>query len=205
MSLGKGWAESRWKSTTATSLSCSAIQSSGASDCRRIKKVQKKSPDNRLDSSLNLAVRGGFEPPIRCRIHTFQACSFSHSDTSPNFSRHPAGGQRGATIGSRGNWVKHYFFLLFRSVNSHTAPVFAVKKCDGREEKTTVRQQKEERAETGSAREITLSPDSQNSYAASAISVGLPPCSSRCAGLRLPSNPDDKPQRDTTLSAAQWW
>lgn len=26
---------------------------------------------------------GGFEPPIRCRIHTFQACSFSHSDTSP--------------------------------------------------------------------------------------------------------------------------
>jgi len=22
---------------------------------------------------------------IRCRIHTFQACSFSHSDTSPNF------------------------------------------------------------------------------------------------------------------------
>ncbi len=33
--------------------------------------------------SLNMAVRGGFEPPIRCRIHTFQACSFSHSDTSP--------------------------------------------------------------------------------------------------------------------------
>ncbi len=33
--------------------------------------------------NLNMAVRGGFEPPIRCRIHTFQACSFSHSDTSP--------------------------------------------------------------------------------------------------------------------------
>ncbi len=33
----------------------------------------------------NLAVREGFEPSIRCRIHTFQACSFSHSDTSPNF------------------------------------------------------------------------------------------------------------------------
>ncbi len=31
-----------------------------------------------------MAVRGGFEPPIRCRIHTFQACSFSHSDTSPH-------------------------------------------------------------------------------------------------------------------------
>ncbi|CAN0493959.1 unnamed protein product, partial [Laminaria digitata] len=24
------------------------------------------------------------EPSIRFRIHTFQACSFSHSDTSPN-------------------------------------------------------------------------------------------------------------------------
>ena len=33
--------------------------------------------------SLNMAVREGFEPSIRCRIHTFQACSFSHSDTSP--------------------------------------------------------------------------------------------------------------------------
>ncbi len=36
-----------------------------------------------IDFVLNMAVRGGFEPPIRCRIHTFQACSFSHSDTSP--------------------------------------------------------------------------------------------------------------------------
>ena len=30
-----------------------------------------------------MAEREGFEPSIRCRIHTFQACSFSHSDTSP--------------------------------------------------------------------------------------------------------------------------
>ena len=37
----------------------------------------------RLSSEM-MAVRGGFEPPIRCRIHTFQACSFSHSDTSPH-------------------------------------------------------------------------------------------------------------------------
>ncbi len=44
----------------------------------------KKSSHFRTSSSLNMAVRGGFEPPIRCRIHTFQACSFSHSDTSPN-------------------------------------------------------------------------------------------------------------------------
>ena len=28
------------------------------------------------------AERKGFEPPIRCRIHAFQACSLNHSDTS---------------------------------------------------------------------------------------------------------------------------
>ena len=46
---------------------------------------------------LNMAVRGGFEPPIRCRIHTFQACSFSHSDTSPNCCSCLAG--TGANLG----------------------------------------------------------------------------------------------------------
>lgn len=40
---------------------------------------------------------GGFEPPIRCRIHTFQACSFSHSDTSPNCRSCLAG--TGANLG----------------------------------------------------------------------------------------------------------
>jgi hypothetical protein len=30
-----------------------------------------------------VAEREGFEPSIRCRIHTFQACSFDRSDTSP--------------------------------------------------------------------------------------------------------------------------
>ena len=34
-------------------------------------------------SNDNVAVREGVEPSIRYRIHTFQACSFSHSDTSP--------------------------------------------------------------------------------------------------------------------------
>ena len=53
--------------------------------------MQKKSPEISLDSSLNVAVRGGFEPPIRCRIHTFQACSFSHSDTSPQIVADRAG------------------------------------------------------------------------------------------------------------------
>ena len=38
-----------------------------------------------LDFLIYLAVRGGFEPPIRDdRIHAFQACSFSHSDISPH-------------------------------------------------------------------------------------------------------------------------
>ncbi len=44
-----------------------------------------KGPVLRRGLLLYLAVREGFEPSIRCRIHTFQACSFSHSDTSPNF------------------------------------------------------------------------------------------------------------------------
>ena len=30
-----------------------------------------------------LAESEGFEPSIRCRIHTFQACAFDHSATSP--------------------------------------------------------------------------------------------------------------------------
>ena len=62
---------------------------------------------------LNMAVRGGFEPPIRCRIHTFQACSFSHSDTSPNcFAARPHRWQRGATIGSWSETVKKNLYRL---------------------------------------------------------------------------------------------
>ena len=72
--------------------------------------MRKKSSHFRTSSSLNMAVRGGFEPPIRCRIHTFQACSFSHSDTSPNcFAAKPHGWQRGATIGSWSKTVKKNF------------------------------------------------------------------------------------------------
>ena len=72
--------------------------------------IRKKSPYLRTSSSLKMAVRGGFEPPIRCRIHTFQACSFSHSDTSPNcFATKPHGWQRGATIGSWSKTVKKNF------------------------------------------------------------------------------------------------
>ena len=39
---------------------------------------------NTIDETKEcLAEREGFEPSIRCRIHTFQACAFSHSATSP--------------------------------------------------------------------------------------------------------------------------
>ena len=35
-----------------------------------------------------LAEREGFEPSIRCRIHTFQACAFNHSAISPKILPH---------------------------------------------------------------------------------------------------------------------
>ncbi len=58
----------------------------------------------------------GIRTPIRCRIHTFRACSFSHSDTSPYcFAAHP-GWATGATIGSCAKTVKQYLFFLYRSV-----------------------------------------------------------------------------------------
>ena len=44
-------------------------------------------PDKKKDCEgslfFYLVEREGFEPSIRCRIHAFQACSFSRSDTSP--------------------------------------------------------------------------------------------------------------------------
>ncbi len=33
-----------------------------------------------------MAERKGFEPLIRCRIHTFQACAFDHSAISPEIN-----------------------------------------------------------------------------------------------------------------------
>ena len=58
----------------------------------------------------NMAVRGGFEPPIRCRIHTFQACSFSHSDTSPYCL--PVISGTGANVGKSACGVNQLFALL---------------------------------------------------------------------------------------------
>ena len=47
----------------------------------------------RLISLIQLAEREGFEPSVRCqRTHTFQACSFGRSDTSPEVVE----GKRGA-------------------------------------------------------------------------------------------------------------
>ncbi len=34
-----------------------------------------------------LAEREGFEPSIRCRIHTFQACAFDRSAISPKWAK----------------------------------------------------------------------------------------------------------------------
>ncbi len=61
---------------------------------------------------LNMAVRGGFEPPIRCRIHTFQACSFSHSDTSPYCCSSTTG--TGANLGKYAACVNQLFQKIAR-------------------------------------------------------------------------------------------
>ncbi len=47
---------------------------------------------------MNVAVSERFELSIRCRIHTFQACSFSHSDNSPNQILVGIVNQRGANL-----------------------------------------------------------------------------------------------------------
>ena len=69
--------------------------------------MRKKSPYLRTSSFSNMAVRGGFEPPIRCRIHTFQACSFSHSDTSPYCCSCATG--TGANLGKYRSGVNQLF------------------------------------------------------------------------------------------------
>ena len=48
-----------------------------------LREFQAQKKPHCCSSLIKMAVREGFEPSIRCRIHTFQACSFSHSDTSP--------------------------------------------------------------------------------------------------------------------------
>ena len=43
--------------------------------------IKEKSPYC-VQAHLEYGGEGDSEPPIRCRLHTFQACSFSHSDTT---------------------------------------------------------------------------------------------------------------------------
>ena len=74
--------------------------------------MRKKSPYLRTSSFSNMAVRGGFEPPIRCRIHTFQACSFSHSDTSPYCCSSTTG--TGANLGKYVACVNQLFQKVVR-------------------------------------------------------------------------------------------
>ncbi len=53
------------------------------SDPTRSQAHTKKPQRFRARAFLYMAEREGFEPSVRCRTHTFQACSFDHSDTSP--------------------------------------------------------------------------------------------------------------------------
>ena len=75
-----------------------------------------------LDANPGFLFEFGGERGVRTldtlsRIHTFQACSFSHSDTSPYFVVAYSLVQRGATIGREGDPVKQNFLVSTRPVN----------------------------------------------------------------------------------------
>jgi hypothetical protein len=65
-----------------------------------------------------MAVREGFEPSIRCRIHTFQACSFSHSDTSPLLNS--CLGVSSSPFNRAVRWLRRTLCVLFVSSASQT-------------------------------------------------------------------------------------
>ena len=69
-------------------------------------------------SSFKMAVREGFEPSIRCRIHTFQACSFSHSDTSPLLNSYL--GVSSSPFNRAVRWLHRTLGVLFSSSASQT-------------------------------------------------------------------------------------
>ncbi len=64
----------------------SASQSNPAvpADSHRRHSPQK---NRRLTAVVLMAERAGFEPAVPLSTHAFQACSFGHSDTSPQISR----------------------------------------------------------------------------------------------------------------------
>ncbi len=89
---GEGGIDSLRSPLRGSPLTACAVCPTGCASCRTpvggppppLGRIEKKRARTFVQALIsNMAVRGGFEPPIRCRIHTFQACSFSHSDTSP--------------------------------------------------------------------------------------------------------------------------
>ncbi len=88
---GEGGIDSLRSPLRGSPLTACAVCPTGCASCRTpvggshppVENIKEKSPYFRTGSHLEYGGEGGFEPPIRCRIHTFQACSFSHSDTSP--------------------------------------------------------------------------------------------------------------------------
>ncbi len=89
---GEGGIDSLRSPLRGSPLTACAVCPTGCASCRTpvggshppLWRIEKKRARTFVQALIsNMAVRGGFEPPIRCRIHTFQACSFSHSDTSP--------------------------------------------------------------------------------------------------------------------------
>ena len=51
---------------------------------QRLRQIRAKTKKGPCGTLLFLAEGEGFEPSIRFRIHTFQACAFDHSATAPH-------------------------------------------------------------------------------------------------------------------------
>lgn len=84
--------------------------------------MQKKNP-NHKGRGLLFGGEGGVRTlDTLTRIHTFQACSFSHSDTSP-FRYAVIVVQRGGTIGGGGLMVKQYLAVSIHLVIPHAYSV----------------------------------------------------------------------------------
>ena len=67
----------RWRSVPNTSR---LVEPEGSHQ-HALSRINKQARTRR--AYLFMAEKEGFEPSIRCRIHTFQACAFDHSATSP--------------------------------------------------------------------------------------------------------------------------
>ena len=81
---------------------------------------RRAAPDPDSCDSICLAERVGFEPTVPCDTHAFQACSFGHSDTSPE-SGEPWMAEREGFEPSEA-LRPHWFSKPARSANSGTSP-----------------------------------------------------------------------------------